>query len=178
MLLEGKGVSTPNYHEAFMLLEKAASRHIPQAEHSLAMMYEYGLGIGVNFEKAMEYYRRAANQNNLESMYNLALMYAFGRGIPQDYVRALTLFDSAAVLSHAPSCYYMGVMKMNGHGSSIDYVEALAWFERAAAMDDYRISDKAKLAAIKLENALADADEVNNKILDRYARMGEVGGDL
>lgn len=50
LLLEGKlGISSSNQHdiylEAFQLLSFAANDHnIPQAQHFLALMYEYGLG--------------------------------------------------------------------------------------------------------------------------------------
>jgi TPR repeat protein len=177
MILEGKGISTPNFVEAFTLLKKAAARHVPQAQHSVAIMYEYGLGMAVDYQKAIEYYERAAEQNFMESMYNLGLMYAYGRGTRQDFARAMALFDHAAMHDHAPSAYYMGVMKMNGHGTPIDYEEAKAWFEKAHSLDDYRITDRALKASQVLEELLAEADDVNTAIFDQYRARDSAGLD-
>jgi TPR repeat protein len=92
MLLEGTGV-TQQLQEAASLFRIAAEHNIPQAEHFLALMYEYGRGIELSFDMAAYFYRRAAEKNFLESMYNLALMYIYGRGFTQDFQRALPLLQ-------------------------------------------------------------------------------------
>lgn len=56
MLLEGNGVK-PDYKEAANLFQKAAEWKIPQAEHSLGVMYEYGLGVEANFPMAAKFYK-------------------------------------------------------------------------------------------------------------------------
>lgn len=108
MLMEGKGRPGPSYHEAAVLLRKAADANVPQALHTLALMYEYGHGVEQNFEYAIKLYRQAVEQKHVESMYNLALIYAYGRGVVQDFSRARPLFEAAASLDHAPSIYYIG----------------------------------------------------------------------
>lgn len=154
--------------EAVNLLQKAADRRSPQGEHFLALMYEYGRGVPQDFQKAAMYYKRAAEQHNVESMYNLALMYMFGRGVSQDFNMALPLLQKAAKNNHAPSIYYLGVLKMNGHGTSVDYEEALGWFEKAAILDDFRISAIAADAHKELSSLLAEAKQVNDRLVDEY----------
>lgn len=109
MLIEGQGVPAPSYTEAALLLQRA-SDSIPQAQHLLAVMHEYGYGVEQSFDAAARLYRRAVEQQHVESMYHLALLYAYGRGVPQDFLRARPLLDAAASANHAPSIYYIGAL--------------------------------------------------------------------
>lgn len=93
--------------EVVELFRVAADNHVTQAEHLLAVMYEYGHGVYQNFAKAAEYYKRASEKHYSESVYHLALMHAYGRGYPQDFRQAISLFEKAAMDMHAPSMYYM-----------------------------------------------------------------------
>ena len=173
MMVEGKGLAAPNYIEGAALLAKAAEAGIPQAEHQLAVMYEYGRGIQQDFSLAMKYYSRSAEKLFLESMYNLALMHAFGRGTPQNFQLARSLFDSAASYDHAPSIHYIGVFKTYGYGCEINYQQAVNWFERAAGLDDYRISAQSKQAADDLKNSIAEAEKRNEAFLDQLISRSE-----
>lgn len=154
--------------EAVHHLQKAADRRSPQAEHFLALLYEYGRGVPQDFQRAVMYYKRATEQHNVESMYNLALMYMFSRGVQQDFKMALPLLQKAAKNNHAPSLYYLGVLKMNGHGTNVDYEEAMGWFEKAAALDDFRISGLASDSYKHVQEMLNKANEHNNRVLDEY----------
>lgn len=156
--------------EAVGLLKKAADRHSPQAEHYLALMYEYGRGIKQDLKEAAKYYKRAAEQQNVESIYNLAMMHAFGRGISQDFKQAIGLLQQGVLFGHAPSIYYMGVIKSQGHGTPVNYEEALSYFERAASIDDYRVQEIAAGSYADLSAFLAEAKEVNDKVIDEYTK--------
>jgi hypothetical protein len=159
--------------EAVGLLRKAADRHSPQAEHYLALMYEYGKGVKQDFKEAAKYYKRAAEQQNVESIYNLAMMHAFGRGVPQDFGLAIGLLKQGVLFDHAPSLYYMGVIKAQGHGTAVNYEEAATYFERAAAIDDYRVQSMAAESLADLSAFLAEAKEANDKIIDEYTRINQ-----
>ena len=184
LLMEGKAVSAPVHKEAFELFQYAAAQNVPQAQHLLAVMYEYALGhtpSDQDFTQAAEYYRRASGQNYMESSYHLALMYAYGRVPPykQDYRKALALLERGARAEHAPSVYYMGVFKLHGYGGMPDYERALNWFERASGMGDFRISDKAAEAATELRGLIKRAEDQNNELLQKYADAADwAGGDL
>jgi TPR repeat protein len=162
--------------EAVHMLQKAADRRSPQAEHFLALMYEYGRGVPQDFQKSIMYYMRASEQHNVESMYNLALMYMFNRGVKQDFKMALPLLQKAAENNHAPATYYLGVLKMNGHGTNVDYEEAMGWFEKAAVLNDMRISGLAADSYRDLRQMLDEANEQNFRVLDEY--MARNAADL
>jgi TPR repeat protein len=180
MLMEGKSSTAPVHKEAFNLFQFAASSNanVPQAQHLLGVMYEYGLGVDGDFDQAAEYYRRASGQNYMESSYHLALMYAYGRIKPQqDYRKALALLERGARAEHAPSVYYMGIFKLYGYGGMPDYERACNWFERAASMGDIRVSDKAAAAAAELRGLIKNAEEENAATLQKLADMSEKAWD-
>ena len=160
-------------NEAFQLFKSAANEHIPFAEHHLATMYEYGIGVAQDFNLALHYYKHAAEQSHVESMYNLALMYAYGRGCTQDYRIAHPLLERAASANHAPSCYYLGVFKMYGYGCEPDYEHAYNWFEKASVLNDFRISTKAGHAATELRQSITDANGKNERIIQLLQSRSE-----
>jgi TPR repeat protein len=183
MLIEGKGVRSGNLQqsqlEGFLHATKAADvHHIPQAEHLVGIIYEYGIGVPQDFTKALSYYRRAAEQRYLESMYHLALLYVYGRGTEIQLLRGLSLFEAGCEANHAPSCHYMGIMKTYGYGTAVDYQEAALWFEKSSSLDDHRISKESASYAIILNDLIREAEEFNNKVVDRYMRRQEQYADL
>jgi TPR repeat protein len=174
VLMESKAASAPVHEEAVKLFQYAASMNVPQAQHLLAVMHEYGLGTPQDFALAADFYRRASGQDYYESSYHLALMYAYGRIPPQqDFRKALALLERGARSEHAPSVYYMGVFKLHGYGCMPDYERALNWFERAAGMGDFRVSQKAADAASELRGLIQTAEDANNAMLQRYADMAD-----
>lgn len=183
MLIEGKGVKTQNtqqsYLEGFLYATKAADiHHIPQAEHLVGIIYEYGIGVPQDFPKAVTYYRRAAEQRYIESMYHLALMYVYGRGTDPQMIKGLSLFEAGCEANHAPSCHYMGIMKTYGYGTPVDYHEAMLWFEKSSSFDDHRISKESAEYAKILSDLIREAEDHNNKVVDQYMRRQEQYEDL
>ena len=171
MLLEGSA-GPPNYAEAVAYFTIAAQEHIPQAEHHLGIMYEYGLGVEENFEKAADWYRRATEKQYLESMYHLGLMYSHGRpGFQQDFHLAFPLFEAGARSGHGPSQYMLGIFFAFGYGFEPEYTTAIKWFERAVGSGDDRILDKATNAAQELIDFMAEAHKVNEEIMNKYQQQ-------
>lgn len=175
MLVEGKGVRIENQQQNYLegyyyALQAANNHHIPQAEHLVGILYEYGIGTSQNFELAIKYYRRASEQRYLESVYHLGLMYLYGRGTAQQFSRSLSLFEFGCESSHAQCCHYLGIMKTYGYGTSIDYEEAAAWFERSASLDDYRISEESRSYSKLLTDLIKEAREHNDKIVNEYVQ--------
>ena len=80
------------YHELMPLAEQGDAK----AQYSLAFLYDTGLGIGVDYEKAAEWYRKSADQGEPNAQHNLAVIYAGGKKITQDLVQAYFWFDLAA----------------------------------------------------------------------------------
>jgi TPR repeat protein len=182
-LLERANGEAAKYKEAATLFLKAADEgDVPQAEYSLAMMFEYGLGVSTSYEKAAFYYGRAVEKNDRESMYNLAVMYAHGRGpdeggtVLQDFTKAVPLLEAAANSQHAPSIYYIGIFKANGYGYERNFVQAVNWFEKAAGLDDFRVSKKARESADNLRAALLESEDLSRRTMAMYDQRNYQSG--
>lgn len=174
MKIDPRVTSNPAYSEAAALFRVAAEGNVPQALHSLALLYEYGNGVAQSFDEARKLYARAVEHHHVESMYNLAMMHAQARGGDQDFVKARSLLEKAAAMEHAQSIYYIGVFKTYGYGCTVDYPQAINWFERAAGLDDYRVSAKAAKAAQELRATLDAANLQNERLMDEYQRRSNV----
>ncbi len=57
-------------------LQREANAGDPDAQYNLAYLYENGLGLPKDEEKALELYQKAADQGHSEAVYNLNAMKA------------------------------------------------------------------------------------------------------
>lgn len=113
---------------------KAVLSHIdaatPEAKYALALAYERGNVLPVNFPEAERLLRESA-----EAGYAPAQALYADRG--SDLVKALKWHRLAADRGLASSQTYVGLMYVKGNaGVSLDTVEALKWFYLAAAQND------------------------------------------
>jgi len=134
---------TPEIDEAASLFTLAVDE-IVEAQHSLAVMHEYGLLGEADTESSAEFlHEEAARRGSIASMYHLALMYAFGRGPTQDFYKAQSLFQRVIEHNpdHAPSLRFLGLFQAKGYGSiAPDYDAAIVYYEdcaKAAGDEEY-----------------------------------------
>lgn len=66
------------YDEAFIWYEKSAKSGDYMAINSLAYLYDEGLGVEYDDEKALSLYLRAANLGHPDAMWNIAILYNQG----------------------------------------------------------------------------------------------------
>jgi len=102
------------------------------AQSSLGVMYEKGLGVSQDIKTAMKWYRLAAKQGNANAQFNLGTMYENGLGVSQDYKTAMKWYRLAAKQGNANAQYNLGVMYNVGKGVSQDYKTAVKWFRLSA----------------------------------------------
>lgn len=95
-----KGKSLSNIDQALKLYKAAANEGFSEAQHHIGVIYEQGLGEGIDLTKAFEYYFKAANQVHIQSMFDLGRMYEKGKGVSQDSVLAHMWYTIAATLGH------------------------------------------------------------------------------
>jgi len=77
-LLQARG----RYDDARAWFERAAAQGLPQGVNNLAYLYDLGLGVPQDREKALHLYEKAADGGWAESMWNLATMHALGQFVP------------------------------------------------------------------------------------------------
>jgi TPR repeat protein len=69
-------------------------------------MYENGVGVSQNYERAFEWYFKSANQkqDNSLSQNSLGIMYEEGRGVRRDLSKAKEWFNKACSNGIESSC--------------------------------------------------------------------------
>lgn len=78
----------------------------------LGQIYEYGLGIPVDYERAFSYYKRLEDTNDAVGLLRLGIFYEQGQGTPKDLRKAMDLYRRAAQLGHVFGRRYLGVLKV------------------------------------------------------------------
>ena len=92
------------------------------AQNNLGLMYSYGRGVELSYEKAAEWYLKAAKQGYARAQCNLVAMYGNGTGVEQSDEEALEWFQKAAEQGLAMAQRNLGCM----------YEKALEWLQKAA----------------------------------------------
>lgn len=77
-------------------IEKAASSGMPQAEHELGALYQMGIGVPRDAQRAVEWFRKAAIQGYAPSQTALGFAYENGTGVKQNGEKAAYWFEKAA----------------------------------------------------------------------------------
>ncbi|WP_455200015.1 tetratricopeptide repeat protein [Kaarinaea lacus] len=81
-----------DYREANQAFKKLAESGQVEAQRYLGQMYDKGLGVPQNYQKAVSWYERAAKQKDPAAQYHLGLKYANGHGVKEDQFRAYIWF--------------------------------------------------------------------------------------
>lgn len=93
---EGLGV-VKDVDKARTMLQLAAEKEDPEACGRLGECYEYGeLGIGKDYEKAVEWYRKSAVEGDACGLFNLGRCYMNGIGVELDHKAAIMWLELAA----------------------------------------------------------------------------------
>ena len=67
-----------------------------EAQFNLATMYQNGIGVVQNYEKAFEWHLKAAEQGMLGSQVNAGIMYENSIGTQKDIKKAIEWYTIAA----------------------------------------------------------------------------------
>ena len=126
------GAGPRNYELAAQWYERAAQQGLAMAEYRLAgQLYEKGLGVGKDLQRAKDLYQRAAEKGNTRAMHNLGVLAAEG-GKP-NYTSAALWFGKAAEYGIHDSQYNLAVLLARGLGLPKDLLKSYTWFAIVAA---------------------------------------------
>jgi hypothetical protein len=126
------------YGEAAHYFQKEAESGNTSSMTTLGYMYEEGLGVSKNEEKAAALYLRAVNDEdrpNSQAMVYLALMYLDGRGgLAKDELKALEFCRKAADANNENAMFVLGYIYEGGLADQPkDPAGALDWYKKSAA---------------------------------------------
>jgi len=106
------------------------------AQFSLGVLLDRGLGAAKDPVAAAAWYRLAAEQGSEAAQVNLGLMYILGRGVDMDAAAAAEWFQRAAAANVPQGLANLGHLYRIGRGverdPASDPIEALAWVEYTA----------------------------------------------
>ncbi|CAF1449022.1 unnamed protein product [Adineta steineri] len=116
---------------------------VAEAEHSLGLCYETGVGVEINYKKAAEWYQRASDHGSAPAANNLGLMYGAGKGVNKDLIKSEQLLHLSATRGdrNAPMNLALALFKKQ------DYQAAEEWCKRAS--ENNNMLDKNRLKMIQ-----------------------------
>ena len=121
------------YTEALPWYEKAAAQNNALAINNLAYLYDEGLGVEQDREKARKLYLKSANLGEAQAMYNLGLMYGSEQlGKPDPVVacawtfRAVKYSSGPGSLEYQPAAKNADICKRNLNAKDYESATKLA----------------------------------------------------
>ncbi|THD76788.1 sel1 repeat family protein [Thalassobius vesicularis] len=118
--LETRGDGRADPALAAEFYTKAADQGHLDAMASLGVLYQNGIGVTKDLDRARTLYEGPAAQGNARAQNNLGLLYVRGEGVEQDYGKAAALFAAAAEQGLKVAMTNLGVMYENGFGVPLD----------------------------------------------------------
>lgn len=155
--------------EGLMWMNKAAEQNHIFAINNLAMCYQMGNGVDVDYAKALSLLEKAANLGDMMAYYNIGQAYVFGLGVKKDVLKGLSFIQKAAE-SEVEGCehaqYFLGQVSESGmqdEGISPDLNKAIKWYMKAAEHED-REAIKA-LQRLKVIDGDFDDEEIAKRFM-------------
>lgn len=155
--LSERPTTTGASEQAIIWLERAARAGLAPAQLTLGGIYEKGLGVPKEPQRARLYYLAAAIRGNAKAMHNLAVLHAQGIGGKVDHAAAAEWFRKAAARGVTDSQFNLAVLYEHGTGVEQSLAEAYKWFALAARQGDAGAARKRAEIAGRLDAQSRDA---------------------
>ncbi len=132
------------YKTGFSLVYKAASRGNVAAAFELGVLYKYGKGCRLNFDKALEWFQKAAEGGSEKAAYSIGYLHYKGLGtVPQDYAMAVTWFQRS---NHPRAKHWLAICYYYGYGVPQDRELALEMLQNNGSESSYRVYEQLRLS--------------------------------
>lgn len=131
----GRGDGVPaDVPKAIVLLQDAAGRNNPDAQHWLATAYATGIGVEKNIVQAAQLYERAALQGHAEAQFVMGIMISEGQaGFSPSWSGAFPYFWKSADQGFAPAEFMLGYIYQEGKAVDINPQIAAYWYRRTVS---------------------------------------------
>ena len=113
-------------------LTKSAEQGEADAQYELALLYGYGEGVELDYEKAIQWLQKASEQRHAAAQYVLAMYYLAGEHINQDSEKAIELFRKSAELGDADAQCALASFYNAGEIVEHNTEQAKKWLLKAA----------------------------------------------
>ncbi|KAI8885312.1 HCP-like protein, partial [Backusella circina FSU 941] len=124
-------VSEPNYVEAYNWYSLAAKSSHREAMYRLGLLYEKGLGIFQDYQKANQLYYQASQLENGDALCQLANAYHHGKGVKVDPIKSIEYYTLAAEFGNPK--YQCELRRLYEKGELVhkNLLKALKWYTKA-----------------------------------------------
>lgn len=158
-----------NYSGALKAYEQAATKGDRLGSYNLALMYLYGKGVPVDFQKAKTLFTEASNQGSHEAMTQLGGIYFNGLGQPRDEQQGLSWYKKAAEMGEGNALYQLGLLSETGVATKIDFANALKFYQGASDQGN----EKAMLALARMYHYGLGVDKDLKKSANLYQKLAD-----
>ena len=159
-----------NYDTARKEFTLVAMNGHKDAQFYLGEIYEGGVGVPADYERAFDWYAQAAQQQHARAQSRLATLYLTGRGVEQDNTDAFDWYLRSAENGYPLAQYEVGMMYSRGQGVPLNKIKAYKWLTIAASYGDPeamavrgRVSGDMSLTDIAVATRMASDWESNRE---------------
>jgi TPR repeat protein len=99
-------------------------------------VYHGGLGVAVDYPRAMATYKLGAERGDANFQYMIGMMYYYGQGVDVDYKQARAWLEKAVAQDYPSAFRRFGSMYYCGDGVTPSWRRARGYFERAIELGD------------------------------------------
>lgn len=142
------------------------------AQYNLGVLYDEGLGVDQDYDKALKWYRKAAAQEYAKAEHNIGIMYQEGHGVNKDPEEASRWFEKAAKHGEPAAQNNLAVMYVRGQGVDPDLGKAAYWSALAARAGNESAQTNLPMIVEELPKSRIEGDHVN--IRDDSNKRGQV----
>ena len=125
-----------NYAAALREFLPVAKNGDGAAQGYVGVIYQYGLGVAADFEKAVKWYSQAANNGDTMAQRILGDLHAEGAWGTRDDTAAAEWYELAAEAGDIDAMRKLGNMYLEGRGVRRDNNLAAKWLQHAAGQED------------------------------------------
>ena len=120
--------------KAMYFFKKAAEHGHKLGAFAVAGMYECGIGVEKDYERAVYWYKKAYELGETNySSFHIAEIYFNGKGnVAKDYKSAANWYLKAGKNNNAKAQYRLAMMYFKGIGVEEDYLQGLQWLKYSA----------------------------------------------
>lgn len=121
-----------NREKVRKLLTDASEAGLPEAQLTLAQMYNFGIGIEKDEKKAFRWFKKAAENGSSSAMNALATAYNEGKFVSKNAREEIRWLKTAAENGDSDALFKLGVYSYSGKKMKKDIHRAFNYFEKSA----------------------------------------------
>jgi TPR repeat protein len=163
--------SSSNLVNANKWYSKAVTSSHGPSLFRLGRLFELGLGVTQDYEKAIELYNQSAMTGSNDALNALGNIYQKGHGVESDVAKAFGYYQNAAENGDSKAQFILGTIHENGEIKCRDLLEAFKWFSMAASQGNENAQSYLEL---NYESSNSD-EQFNNRSLQYFYRLIKMG---